>query len=348
MIRALGPGVAPHSVVVAQLAFIGDMVFATPLLQSLRRLWPATRLTVVGRPAALEVLEDHPAQPELLAYDKDREGGLRSLVATGRRIRALQPELFLGVSRSARTAWLARSSGAARRVGFAGPAMKLAYSDTIDRADDTTPFAQRPLRLLRPLGVEPAAERLRLAVSAARLAASREQLTRLGWSSGRWLAIAPGAFYATKRWPEEHYRALLERIERETEWLVGLYGGPQEEPLMERLAQGRSRVVIRRAIGIRGVLAELPHASAFLGGDSGPAHMARALNVPTLILHGPTDPVALHDGRPYPGLQLGIECQPCSPHGDARCPLGHHRCLVELTPELVFERLGRWFDGGPR
>lgn len=326
---------------VAQLAFIGDMVFSTPLLASLRHYWPDAELLVVGRPAALEVLEDHPSAPTLVPYDKDRDRGWSALRSAASALRRWQPDLCLAVSRSFRTALLTRWSDASTRVGFRTRGCRWAYTHTIDRSDSTTSFPLRPLRLLRSLGLEPKPEPLLLAVSDQRREASAEQLRLAGWSGGPLLAIAPGAHYATKRWPEMHYIQLLQKIERDTDWWVALYGGPIEEPLMQRLAQGRARVAVRHGIGIRGVLSELPHAQIFLGGDSGPAHMARALGVPAVILHGPTDPRPLSDGREYPALALGIECQPCSPHGDAVCPLKHHRCMVDLTPERVFETLER-------
>jgi ADP-heptose:LPS heptosyltransferase len=70
-------------------------------------------------------------------------------------------------------------------------------------------------------------------------------------------------------------------------------------------------------------------------GDTGPAHLARAVGTPVLSLFGPTSPVRW--GPPAPGraLSLGLGCSPCSNHGTSGCPLEHHRCMQELSSEAV-------------
>jgi ADP-heptose:LPS heptosyltransferase len=88
-------------------------------------------------------------------------------------------------------------------------------------------------------------------------------------------------------------------------------------------------------------MADLSLATAFVGGDSGPAHIARALGVRAVVLYGPTNPELLADGRPYSVLSRGLPCQPCSVRGDAACPLVHHACLEEMAPEAVLEAVLR-------
>ena len=327
----------PSRIAVAQLAFIGDMVFATPLLSEIHDRWPRAALLVSGRPAALEILEDHPSTPLLLPYDKDRDDlGIAGLWRVARQLRIFKPDLFIGVSRSARTMILARMSGAAVRIGFSGWCRRMAYTHTVQRNDAQVNLPARPLQLLHPYGAEPTVRPLQVTVSAEKRQRGAQQLHKAGWEEEPLIAITPGAHYATKRWPEHHFSALLDLISRGTNWRVALYGGPREAQLIGRLLAGRPHVLDRRDSGIRGLVEELPHASLFISGDSDPAHLARALRVRTLILHGPTDPHLLDDGRPYHALQLHLPCQPCSTSGDDLCPLGHHRCLQDMSPELVF------------
>ena len=330
------PVVPPRSIVVAQLAFIGDMVFATPLLARLAETWPGAEIAVVGRPAALEVLADEPRVAARIPYDKDHgHRGVGGLLRVARQVRRLRPGLFVGVTRSTRTALLAALSGAAVRVGFAGPGARLGYHRVVVR-DQGLPFPARPLALLDPLGIPRGEARMRLSVSDTAREEARQRLRAAGWRGEPLLAIAPGAHWATKRWPPSHWGRLLDLVLADGALRPALYGGPAEESLVGQLLADRPGVLDRRGAGIRGVVRELSLAAAFAGGDSGPAHIARALGTPAVVLHGPTDPEPLAYGPGTRVLTVDVSCRPCSPHGDPACPLGHHRCLVDLEPERVF------------
>lgn len=329
----------PRTIVVAQLAFIGDMVFTTPLLQVLAERWPAARVAVVGRSPALEVLLDDPRIAERIAYDKQgKDRGAEGLVRVASAVRAQRPDLFLGVSRSGRTSLLALRSGAAVRVGFTGPGQRLAYTRLVERNDAARPFPTRPLALLEPLigPVEPLP--LSLHVAGERRERAAERLRTAGWRGEPLVALAPGAHYATKRWPIARYARLGRHLHARGA-RCAVYGGPAEASLIDALVGSVPGALDRRDAGIAGLAAEVTHAAAFVGNDSGPTHIARALGVPAIALHGPTDPRPLRDDRPYHALAIGLPCQPCSTSGDPRCPLGHHACLSELPEEWVLREL---------
>ena len=81
--------------------------------------------------------------------------------------------------------------------------------------------------------------------------------------------------------------------------------------------------------------AGLARVDLLVSGDSGPAHLATAVGTPVLALFGPTSPARWGPTPPGRALSLGLPCAPCSNHGSARCPLGHHRCLRDLAPAVV-------------
>lgn len=337
--RPVRPGPpAPRTIVVAQLAFIGDMVFSTPLLRALGRAWPEAALVVVGRPAAVEILADFPGLARRVPYDKEGgRAGAAGLLAVARELRGLAPDWFFGVSRSARTALLGRLCGARLTAGFSGGIMSRLYHHRAVRDDSRRNFPERPLALLEAVGLAFPSAPLELFVSPEKRSWAAVALRDAGWDGKPLLALAPGAHFATKRWPERHVGRLLDLVLARGLMRPALYGGPEEGELIDRLLAGRPGVLDRRGIGLAGVTAELSLAAVFVGGDSGPAHISRALGTPAVILHGPTDPRPLADTRPYPGVTLGLSCQPCSPRGHAVCPLKHHACLEGWEPERVLE-----------
>jgi hypothetical protein len=73
------------------------------------------------------------------------------------------------------------------------------------------------------------------------------------------------------------------------------------------------------------------------GGDTGATHLATAIGTPVVALYGPG--VEEFGFFPYRSravvLQRDLTCRPCSSHGGPKCPLGHHRCLVDIEPDEV-------------
>jgi heptosyltransferase-2 len=179
---------------------------------------------------------------------------------------------------------------------------------------------------------------MEVAVPAAARARAREVLSG---ARRPLVGIAPGATWATKRWAPERFAAVADALHADGHGLV-LVAGPGDAA-----ASAAFRAALRSPLGadltslpvdaLAGALGEL---RLLLACDSGPVHLAAAQGVPALVLFGPTS--AVRWGPPPPGraLGLGLACQPCSNHGGARCPLGHHDCLgrLEVGPVLAAAR----------
>ena len=102
-------------------------------------------------------------------------------------------------------------------------------------------------------------------------------------------------------------------------------------------AAARTKCIDTTGNPVGEALALLSEAALCVGGDTGLVHAARALGTPTIALFGPTSPDRhVFSGRARP-VSLGIECSPCSEHGQERCPLGHHRCLRDLDVDRVLD-----------
>jgi len=156
------------------------------------------------------------------------------------------------------------------------------------------------------------------------------------------IALCPGAGRFTKRWPEEHWVALDERLEAagrarlwfstETErWaLPALAGRIEHRPAARWCAQPLPRIA-----------ALLSRCAAAVSNDSGLMHLAAARGIPVVALFGGTVPELgfAPVGEGHKVLVHRVSCQPCSLHGLERCPKGHFRCMKELTPERILESL---------
>ncbi len=160
------------------------------------------------------------------------------------------------------------------------------------------------------------------------------------------LGLAPGAQWNTKRWPEEHFAALLRAHLEGGGGAVRIYLGPREElwfpdgPLA-RVAAHDSRVAIIRDRSLVEVAASLAECRQLVTNDSGLLHMAEAVGTPVVAFFGPT----VRQFGYFPRLEgstvleTELECRPCSRNGKKTCHRGDLACLRRIAPEAALEYL---------
>ncbi len=324
------------SSLVIQTAFLGDVVLTTPLLTALAaRHGP---VDVVTTPAAAALVETHPAVRRAVPYDKrgrDRGwGGLRDLA---RRLRAEGYERAYLPHRSLRTAALAFLARIPERIGF-HDGWPFFYTVVRRRPtegheiDRLLALAQQPAAAYAP-SLQPTPEDERAAAAALSAGSIPD--------GSAFVAIAPGSIWGSKRWP--HYGELARRVAAQLPVVV--VGGPEDVGLGDEIVaavegdQGRSRAVnLCGKLTLRQSAALIRRAALLVTNDSAPLHVATAMGTPIVAVFGPTLPEfgfgPIGTGDVALGV-TGLECRPCSRHGPPRCPLGHHRCMRDLTPEAV-------------
>ncbi len=120
-------------------------------------------------------------------------------------------------------------------------------------------------------------------------------------------------------------------------------GGPEDRGLAQQLVAGEAAASAAGEFSLQETGALLARAAVAVSGDTGVMHMATGVGTPVVALFGPT--VEQFGFFPYRArtavLQRDLACRPCSATGTATCPLGHHRCLGEITPADVAAAVAR-------
>lgn len=352
------------SSLVVQTSFIGDTVLTTPLIAELARHGP---VDVLATPITGPLLANNPGIRRVILYDK--RGADRGPVGLWRAARSTR-ELFDEGKKhpvsydaaylaqgSVRSAIAARLVGANEYVGFSTSAGRALYTKVVPYREEKH-HAERLWSLaawnepgaVPPPNLRPAlypGEQERKAVDDL---LGRDSSTSAGEGSYQSLVtshqspvshqslvvLAPGSAWATKRWP---YFAELARILADR-FRVAIIGSEAEQDLA-RTIRNEAAVEIVDATGRLSLLgsAELiGRAAAVVTNDSGPLHLASAMNTPTVAVFGPTVPAfgfgPLASRNAVAGLD-SLACRPCHRHGPRRCPLGHWRCMRDLSPEHV-------------
>jgi len=323
---------------VIQTAFLGDVVLTTPLLSALAaRHGP---VDVVTTPIAAPLLETHPAVRHVIPYDKRRaDRGWAGLRRLARRLRAERYERAYLPHRSLRTAALALLARIPLRIGFSG-AWSFLYTESRPNprtgagAGAGAGGGHETDRLLALADEPPGAYPPQL------LPTTSDEQVAAALIDGAFVALAPGSIWGSKRWP--YYGELARQLADHAPVVV--LGGQDDVGLGEEIQRaaegggGRRRVI--NACGkltLRQSAALIKRAALLVTNDSAPLHLASAVGTPIVALFGPTI-TEFGFGPVRPGdvaLGLDLQCRPCSSHGPPQCPLGHHRCMRDLTVEAV-------------
>jgi len=187
-------------------------------------------------------------------------------------------------------------------------------------------------------------DRPKLQLSAAQIEAA---LAAAGLRAGEYYVFAPGAEYGpAKRWPAIHFAELARALDRP----AVLLGSAKEADLCQEIAHEAGEGKCLNLAGKTPLLqafALIAAARAVVSNDSGLMHVAAAFGVPQVAVFGSSSPLhtpPLNDNARVLWLKEDASYQPpldCAPCFERECPLGHTRCLYDITPERVLAALGR-------
>ncbi len=237
--------------------------------------------------------------------------------------------------KSALVPWFA---GIRRRIGFVGEARWGVLTDARPLDKAALPrMVDRFALLAEPRGARLPAETPtpRLAVSPAETA---QALARLALSDQRpAVALCVGAEYGpAKRWPAMHFAALARRL-AEAGYAAWAIGGPSDAPVGAEAAAlaGGALANLAGKTSLAEAMSLIAGAALVVSNDSGLMHVAAALGRPVVAIYGSTSPGFTPPLTSEADiLRLGLDCSPCF---ERTCPLGHLKCLNDLTPDKVWE-----------
>jgi lipopolysaccharide heptosyltransferase II len=330
---------------------IGDVIFTTPAVRAVRQHFSDAHITYIVEPQAADVVRSNPHIDELIVAPRRH---LLSDIALGRRLRAARYDLaidFHGGPRASLLTWL---SGARVRVGYEVAGRAWIYTKRVARPRELRPrhAVQNQWDLLTTLGIagpDQARWPVEMPVDPAATVAMADRLATAGVAvTDRLVVVHVSAGNPFRRWPQSAFAALVASLaSRDPGLWVIVTSGPSEREAAGRIveaARTRLRAADRERVLTLGEfsLAELrglvDRAALYIGGDSGPLHIAATSAIPIVALYGPTLPARSAPWRNRSLVTESVEitdlaCRPC----DQRvCAPGDFRCLTRISPEEVF------------
>lgn len=342
-----------------QTAFLGDMVLTLAAVDVARAFFPRVKQHLITTKVGAEALKSQ-SFASITIFEKRGNHALAAMFKVKKQLATAlsvpsqittSSAVMLQVHRSFRSSLLARIC-ALPTITYQESSLSWLATARVDRVS-CLHEATRVALLLQGLGV-PRKDLMGLRPHW-RLDEAKENARDFAELSDEliYIGVAPGSVWGTKRWPIERYIGLVEKLVGYKENIRPVLLGSEHErayaaPLIERFKSDE------RVISLIGKtsLAALPDVyrrlNALVSNDSSPVHYASAFNVPTVAIFGATTP-ELGFGPLAESSDIaevhGLACRPCSDHGPMTCPLGHFRCMRDLSVESVFEKLRQVWQG---
>lgn len=346
----------PRKILLIRLRLIGDVVFTTPAIAALRTQHPAAKIAYLVEAAAAPVVQHNPHLDEVIVAERPR--GVRRLlydVALARRLRRERFDLVIDFHGGPRSAWLTRASGAPRRIGYAMPWRTWAYTECAPWTRSLLPprhSVENQWDLLTPLGIAPPERGRPPAEMLVDEAATRSVAHRLSAAG-----VPPGASIVLihvsagnpfRRWPAEHFARVAATLARsDPARRIIITSGPSERGAAEAVATaaqaeagaGAASILRCGEFDLSELRALAARAALYIGGDSGPLHVAATTAVPIVALFGPTLPERSMPWREGHVNAIAVDAGPlpCRPCHQRRCVPGDFRCLTRLDPANVLD-----------
>ncbi len=297
----------PLRILIVRLSAIGDVIQTMPVACALRERFPDAMLAWAVERRAGTLLQGHEALDELIMLPRGwlkSPGGVWRL---RRKLRDLRFDVTVDVQSLTKSAVLAWLTGARRRIGFGNPGgRELSKWFNNERVDPkSTHVIDRYLELLGPLGIRSPTVRFQVPEQAEARESAEQTIDREGLADG-FAIINPGAGWPSKLWPAERYAAVARHLG--DAWRLPtlvVWAGEAEQAAAQRIAgEGGESAVMAPPTTLPELAALARRARLFIGADTGPLHLAVAVDTPCVGLYGPW-PAARHG--PYGPRHVALQ-----------------------------------------
>jgi lipopolysaccharide heptosyltransferase I len=344
---------------------LGDVIQTLPVLTMLRSAFPDANIGWAIDTELAPAIDGHPALDFIHRCSRNRwKRGLarptqwlplkRDFMALVREVRQVGYDVAIDVQGLFKTALLPWLAGIKCRIGYqhGREFSSLFYTERFQARseyfDPAVFHLEHMAGLVGMLGAPAVSGGYRIqapVVSEDVRKRVAEQIAAAFPNSAPVVAMAPATQWASKKWPEDHWVALIQRLLSGTGLNVLLLGSSADEPVAARILSAFSAAQLEGRVcnlfgrsPVPAMYAVYEHVTVAVGSDSAPLHVAGAMGVPVLIgIYGPTGyrrtpPIG------SPQIQLlstegQLSCQPCH---QRNCPLGTDECMKRIGPEEVF------------
>jgi len=341
-----------HKILILRLSAVGDVIRTLPAVKALKEHYPSFSITWVVEEPSKALLESQPEIDEVILFPRKRWGdGIKSARRIWRTIaeiwrfvshlRRKEFDVVLDFHGILKSGLLSFFSGSPKRIGFDRRASKegnfLFSNVKVKLPEERISRFQRNFYLLKGMGLEVKSfyPKLHIPVEDREYVDSFLQPLFTSFKKPL-IAIHPGTSQKTlyKRWMPIQYAQLADRLVRELKATVIFTWGPDELTWVEgiRKEMKETSVLGPRTESLMQLGEVYRHCDLYIGGDTGPMHIASLMGIPVVVIYGPTDPILNEPFGKHRKVRKEVGCNPCR---NRSCK--ELTCLKMITVDDVFK-----------
>ncbi|MGI6092251.1 MAG: lipopolysaccharide heptosyltransferase II [Negativicutes bacterium] len=339
-----------NRILVINLMYIGDLLFATPLLRTLRANYPEAEIVLLADKKNCDVVRYNPHISELIAIDKKGyHNKLKNYLGVIADIRRRQFDLVINLHRNERASAIAAFSGAKKIIGFSAKGFGFFFDKVVHERTDIHQV-DAYMETLKAVGVKRIDNQgLEMWVDE-KSQKKADEIWQYHFpdTSGNLrsspktpvIGINTGGSWPTKRWTKSGFANLADKI-LASGYGVVFFGGPMDKEDVEEILSlmverdSPQLVLLTGKTTLLEMAALANKCTAFISGDSGPMHIAVSQKVPVIAIFGPSDPLRYAPyGQKKSVIKSNQECLGCGEHSCVG-----HECMHGVTIDMVWSQL---------
>jgi len=322
-----------NKILIIQTAFIGDVILATPLIESIYKKYPEAKIDFLLRKGNEGLLENHPFLNKQIIWDK-KDGKIKKLLNILKIIRAEKYDYVINCQRFLSSGIYTAFSNATNRVGFDKNPLSFLFTHKIKHSiEKGVHEIERNHALISFLQAMP---------SKMKLYPSEQNIKKTAiYKAKPYICIAPTSVWFTKQYPANKWVELINCL---TNYTIYLLGGSADQKACQQIIETSSHTDIQNLSGKLSFLdtaALMKDAVMNYVNDSAPLHIASAMNATVTAIFcstvldfgfGPQS-----DFSKVVEIRQQLNCRPCGLHGRRACRLTHFNCAnkIELSDLLI-------------
>ena len=328
------------NILIVKLSAIGDVIHALPVAHALKQRYPEARITWVVEKPAYELLTNNPIIDEIIVFDKPKFKSLSGLLTNeytfAQELKAHTFDLAIDLQGLFKSAAISYLSGAPERLVYCN-ARELSHlvGQRICGEHQQGHIVDRYLDVARHLGCPASKVEFPIIITQSEI----DQTVAIARQAGLqldnpYVVLAPGTNWASKCWPPTHFAQLADKLYGDHVIPV-IIGGPSDQRLAKEIIANAEvpPIDLTGKTSMKQLAYIIQKSQAFVGGDTGPMHLAVAVGTKVVTMFGPTDP---RRNGPYgDGHKVLVAPVPCQGCWKKKCPKNED-CMSTITANEVF------------